>query len=534
MERATRQRPATAYAKCNSVVTKRCEPMAGNELVVDVAKIKKAAHSAIPLTITTYTLPHEIEVYMESVLDVFLNELGQSKIKDYLVYCLRELAVNAKKANTKRVYFETKGLDLENPVEYEDGMKSFKSDTMENISYYLQKQKEKQYYVKIIFQARGSTVVLEVRNNAQMTRTEYLRVQDKLARSRKYTSLEEAMAQVLDSTEGAGLGLVILVLMLKKMGLEEECFDLRVESGETVARISVPVNATKIESLSSLTDEIVRRITSLPQFPENILAIQRLIGDPKSEMIEIARHISTDPAMTADLLKLVNSAQYMLPHRVDNIVDAVKLVGLRGIKNLLFSYGSQKILASERGMDQKQLWEHSHRCAYYAYNLAKNFKSSNRTLQDDAYVGGMLHDMGKIIFSAIHPELLDHIKAFCSSKGIDERTFEDLAGGMNHAEIGARVAEKWNFPEGLVAAIRYHHEPALMTTDHKDVAFTVYLANVFCEYEIAGMTYDQIDGLVLQDFGFLSEKQFAKTVEQFGEGFRLETIKQRESAGKNR
>ena len=159
--------------------------MAGNELVVDVAKIKKAAHSAIPLTITTYTLPHEIEVYMESVLDVFLNELGQSKIKDYLVYCLRELAVNAKKANTKRVYFETKGLALENPVEYEDGMKSFKSDTMENISYYLQKQKEKKYYVKIIFQARGSTVVLEVRNNAQMTRTEYLRVQDKLARSRK-------------------------------------------------------------------------------------------------------------------------------------------------------------------------------------------------------------------------------------------------------------------------------------------------------------------------------------------------------------
>jgi hypothetical protein len=137
--------------------------------------------------------------------------------------------------------------------------------------------------------------VLEVRNNSQLNRTEYMRIQDKLARSRKYTSLEEAMAQVLDSSEGAGLGLVILVLMLKKMGLDEDCFDIRVDSGETVARITVPVNATKIESLSTLTDEIVRRISGLPQFPENILAIQRLIGDPKSEMIEIARHISTDP-----------------------------------------------------------------------------------------------------------------------------------------------------------------------------------------------------------------------------------------------
>lgn len=502
--------------------------MAGNELVVDVPKIKKAAHSAIPLTITTYTLPHEIEVYIEEVLEVFLGELGQAKLKDYLVYCLRELAVNAKKANTKRVYFETKGLDLKVHAEYEEGMRTFKSDTMENIAFYLQKQKEKQYYIKVIFQARGSNVVLEVRNNSEMTKTEYLRIQDKLAHSRKYNSLEEAMSQVLDASEGAGLGLVILVLMLKKMSLDEDCFDIHTDNGETVARITVPVASAKIESLSSLTDELVRQISSLPHFPENILTIQRLIADPKSEMIDIARQISTDPAMTADLLKLVNSAQFMLPRRVDNIVDAVKLVGLRGIKNLLFSYGSQKILADEHGVDQRSLWEHSYRCAYYAYNLAKNFKPGNRALQDDAYVGGMLHDMGKIIFSAVHPELLDHIRNFCESKGIEKETFEDLAGGMNHAEIGARVAEKWNFPDSLIAAIRFHHEPQLMTTDYKDVVFTVYLANVFCEYENGGMSYDQIERLVLQDFGFQNDKQFAKAVEQFGEGFRQESIRQRE------
>ncbi len=505
--------------------------MAGSELVVDVARIKKAAHSAVPLTITTYTLPHEIEVYMEEVLDVFLNELGQSKIKDYLVYCLRELAVNAKKANTKRVYFESRGLNLADPSEYEEGMRSFKTDTMDNIAWYLQKQKEKQYYIKIIFQARGSNVVLEVRNNAEITKTEFIRIQDKLARSRKYTTLEEAMAQVLDASEGAGLGLVILVLMLKKMGLEEECFDIRVDNGETVSRITVPVNSTKIESLSLLTDEIVGRISSLPHFPENIMTIQRLIGDPKSEMITIARHISTDPAMTADLLKLVNSAQFMLPRKVDNIVDAVKLVGLRGIKNLLFSYGSQKILAHEKGIDQKALWDHSYRCAYFAYNLAKNFKPNNRMLHDDAYVGGMLHDMGKIVFSAVHPELLDHIRSFCTAKGIDQRTFEDLSGGMNHAEIGARVAEKWNFPDSLVAAIRYHHEPSLMTTDFKDIAFTVYMANVFCDFEKGSITWEQVDPLVLQDFGFLNEKQFVKAVEQFSNAFKQESNKQRDPVG---
>jgi hypothetical protein len=67
------------------------------ELVVDEAKIKKAVQSGIPLTITTFTLPHEIEVYIEEVLTVFLRQVDQEKLKDYIVYCVQELAVNAKK-----------------------------------------------------------------------------------------------------------------------------------------------------------------------------------------------------------------------------------------------------------------------------------------------------------------------------------------------------------------------------------------------------------------------------------------------------
>ena len=68
--------------------------------------------------------------------------------------------------------------------------------------------------------------------------------------------------------------------------------------------------------------------------------LQRLIADPNSDITDIAREISVDPSMTADLLKLVNSAQFMLPKRVDNIVEAVKLVGTKGVRNLLYSYGT--------------------------------------------------------------------------------------------------------------------------------------------------------------------------------------------------
>jgi putative nucleotidyltransferase with HDIG domain len=495
------------------------------ELIVDVSRIKKAINSGIPLTITTYTLPHEIEMYIEEVLEAFLKELGQEKLKDYLSYCLRELAVNAKKANTKRVYFQERGLDLNNPEDYKLGMANFKQETMDNIAHYLQLQKEKGLYIKIILHVKAQIINLEVRNNVAITKTELIRIHDKLARSRQYNSLEEALTQVLDDSEGAGLGLVILVLMLKKIGLDEDCFDIVASDTETIARISIPMDQTRVENLSILSQAIVDQITSLPQFPENIVMIQKLINDPKSEMADIARQISMDPAMTADLLKVVNSAQFMLSKKVDSISEAVKMVGIRGIKNMLYSYGTQKILGDDT-TDKRILWDHSYKTAFYAYNLAKNFRK-DRNLLDDVFVGGILHDMGKIIFANVYPDLLNKIKTFCVEKGIPASTFEDLSAGLNHAEIGALIAQKWNFPDNLVSAIRLHHDPNVAPAEFKDLVETVYLANMLCEYEAGTVTFDQIDKKPLASFGISNEKQLEVLLEKFASGFKRENQRSR-------
>jgi putative nucleotidyltransferase with HDIG domain len=493
---------------------------ATRHLVVDETKIKKAVQSGIPLTITTFTLPHEIELYIENVIAVFLKQVDQEKLKDYIVYCVQELAVNAKKANTKRVYFSEQGLNLANPNDYKKGMETFKENTLNNIGHYLQLQKEKGLYIKLVLQIKRNIIFIEVRNNVAVTRTELIRIHDKLARSRQYNNLEEALSQVLDDAEGAGLGLVILVLMLKKMGLDEDCFDILSSEKETIARILIPLDQTRLENLSELAGTIVRSINSLPQFPENILQIQKLIADPNADMTAIARKISMDPALTAGLLKLVNSAQYMMVKKVDSISEAVKMVGIRGIKNLLYSYGTMKLLGSDT-VDKKQLWEHSYKTAFYAYNLVKNFKR-DKNLLDDAYVGGILHDMGKIIFSNIHPELLAKIKEFCDEKNLPASTFEDLSAGMNHAEIGALIAEKWNFPEGLSTAIRYHHDPAAAPAAFKDLAETVYLSNMFCEYENGNITFDQFELEPLNKFGILSKKHLDTLLERFALGFNKE------------
>ena len=306
---------------------------------VDVTKVRKAIQSGIPLTITTYTLPHEMEDYMADVLKVFLTEVRQDQMVESLSYCLKELVNNAKKANTKRIYFEEKGLDINNRSDYLRGMKNFKQETIENIDHYLQIQKERGLYVKTIMQTRNNKIRIEVRNKAELTYYEYKRIHDKITRAQQYKSVEDGLAQLLDDSEGAGLGLVIMILVLKKIGLTEETYQIFSEDGETITRLTLPFNAQMVNDIAELSSKFASLIDGLPEFPENISEISKIINDPESRMSDIAQKISNDVSLTAELLKLVNSAAFSLVTPCHSIGEAVKLAGLRGIKNLLYSIG---------------------------------------------------------------------------------------------------------------------------------------------------------------------------------------------------
>jgi hypothetical protein len=209
------------------------------ELVIDEAKVKRAVQQKIPLVLTTFTLPRKIERYIEKVVTVFLEQTKRENLADYIIYCVQELVVNAKKANTKRVYFMERGLDLDDPLEYDIGMVSFKEDTLNNIERYMRLQKEQGLYIKIILQITDR-ITIEVRNNSAITETELDRIRKRLKHARQFDSLDDAVSHVLDDSEGSGLGLVILVLMLKKLGLDETCFDISETGRETVARIIIP------------------------------------------------------------------------------------------------------------------------------------------------------------------------------------------------------------------------------------------------------------------------------------------------------
>ena len=489
--------------------------MASEKVQVDVEKIRMSIEAGIPLTISTYTLPHEMELYIEEVLRVFLNELNQSQMFDYLSYCLKELINNAKKANTKRVYFEEKGLDIQNPSDYERGMKSFKNDTISDIKHYLKIQKDEGLYIKLILQTRNNKIKIEIRNRATLTLFEYKRIHDKLSRAQMFNTIQDGMHQILDSSEGAGLGLVMLLLMLRKeVGLTEENFQVLSENGETITRLIIPFSKESQEGISILSEQFVKLIDGLPEFPENIAQINRMLNDSNAKMSDIALKISGDVSLTAELLRLVNSASFSLSKPCETIGEAVKFAGLRGISNLLVSIGSMKNLMVESDAEKKRVWDHSYRVAFCTYNLARNFCSKDRQCVDDSYVCGLLHDIGKVIFATAHPELLERISELCNRLHVSPALFERMVAGVNHGEIGALIAEKWNFPEVIINVIRYHHEPSEAPKEMQRITKLVYIADLLVHYQDGVVSYDQFETSILEEFGITSEAQLHTIAER--------------------
>jgi hypothetical protein len=216
-----------------------------DEIIVDVDKVNKAIKLEVPLVMTTYTLPRKVEHYIEQVVSIFLDYVKQGRLRDNVIYCIQELVVNAKKANTKRVYFIDRGLDLNNNNDYKQGMSTFKDDTLNNINYYLDLQRKRGLYIKLILHLKNNSITIEVRNNSTITTSELSRIQKRLAKAREYNDMEEAVIHLLDDSEGAGLGLVMLVIMLKRLGLESSSFNILKIDDETVARIVIPKDLKK-------------------------------------------------------------------------------------------------------------------------------------------------------------------------------------------------------------------------------------------------------------------------------------------------
>jgi len=232
--------------------------------------------------------------------------------------------------------------------------------------------------------------------------------------------------------------------------------------------------------MSVLTlEQLVQEVRDIPALPDVVFKIIKLSEDPNISAQQISKVIATDQAMTTHILKLANSAFYGVPRRISTVSDAVVLLGFKTIKSLAFAASTYGILGKEiKGYSLRKgdLWRHSIGCAICAQTLARKVRYR---LPEEAFVAGLIHDVGKVILNVYIADQFEAILQMTQERTIPFMMAEEVILGYDHAEVGARVAEKWNLPRDLIHAIRFHHNPGIAEPPHILTAI-VHVADIIC------------------------------------------------------
>lgn len=204
---------------------------------------------------------------------------------------------------------------------------------------------------------------------------------------------------------------------------------------------------------------IVSKVDDMKVLPEIINKIIALTDDPDSTVQDMEKAILKDSVLTTKILRLANSAYYGYARNISTISRAAVLLGFQAIKSLALASTMRTYLTDELkgySLEKNQLWTQSQTCAIVSRFIAKQIKYPN---PEEAYIAGLLRDIGKTILNQhMEKEYADVL----SKIEMHNMSFLDAEGevlGFNHAEIGEKVAEKWNLPKALVDAIGHHHTP---------------------------------------------------------------------------
>lgn len=461
-----------------------------------------------PVRISFKYASDDMLILINSILARVLIRNDQLYLMNSLLTMVRELVVNALKANAKRIFFFKKGLNINDPADYKKGGVSFKEEIIGDFDFIRGDMVQGEYSVTLSIVPQEDNIIISVRNNAVILPVEQRRINKRLALAAKCENFGDIYDEIEDDSEGAGLGLVLIIMFIKSMGLQVPSFRITSEGDSTVSSITIPSRLKPVEVTTPVKKHILKAIDGIPTFPDNIVQLLNMCASEDASIDDIAVRIKKDVALSTDVLRLSNSAGFFTVNKVDEIGVAILKIGLKNVRSILIASTARRILESRFKMFE-EIWEHCNRTAYYSRMiLVKNKKSRDA---ENAYMAGLLHDLGQIILMAVDMNSIKKISYITRDRGIINSTvMEELAIGISHAEIGALVAEKWKFPQMLVEIIRFHHSPLRVSPEYKETAYAVYLANMLCGIEKHKYFYSYLEDQVLEFFGINSEKDLAE------------------------
>jgi HD-like signal output (HDOD) protein len=237
-----------------------------------------------------------------------------------------------------------------------------------------------------------------------------------------------------------------------------------------------------VEQRMQVANAAVKQLSHIATLPEVTLGIIELVENPNSSAQDLNALIGRDPALSARVLKVVNSAFYGLPRQIGSINRAISLLGLNAVKNIAIAASLAKLF---RGgslcdrFDAKDLWTHSVAVATAAKLLAKEARMSSG---DEAFLAGLMHDIGIMVELQCDRAKLAQVFADMQFDAdgnalIDFRMAERAVFGADHGHFGEALCEQWKFPRSLALACGHHHDPMGAPAGARQIPWIVYLAD---------------------------------------------------------
>jgi len=225
-------------------------------------------------------------------------------------------------------------------------------------------------------------------------------------------------------------------------------------------------------------DSILRAVDALPPLPAVALRVMQVAQDPRSSASQLALVVSADPAMSARVLRVANSAVYRRAREVTSVQEALVVLGFVQARNIAVSMaitGAYTLDGINVLFRIEAFWRHSLAVAFRASELAGR---SRRLDVPSAFTAGVLHNIGRLAMFHADPAGVDQAiaEAMADDKPIEDVERERL--GYDHAELGGRLAKRWKLPTEVSEAISQHH--AQMLPGHLTLASVISEADRFC------------------------------------------------------
>jgi HD-like signal output (HDOD) protein len=208
--------------------------------------------------------------------------------------------------------------------------------------------------------------------------------------------------------------------------------------------------------------------------PELYRRILETISNPEVSVSQVSELVAEDPGLCARFLQIVNSAFFGLPTTISNVSDAVSMLGLRSVSQVLLSTEAFHLLAadsSKSGFSHAALQRDSVLVSRLASGLVPD-----PALASGAATAGMLHDLGSLLLLRTHGKEFLGIAAEAERSGVPQWKLEREAFGMTHAEIGAVLLGVWGLPLDVVEAVAFHHSPENLGGESLGIAVAVHFA----------------------------------------------------------